>query len=129
MRRSILLFVGCVLLSLTSVNAQGKTWRAKSASPLSRSRQLVLVTTRDWDAVQGTLRRFERKNEKAEWHGVGDAIPVVVGRGGMGWGAGLNAQTGDRKSTRLNSSHRCNSYAVFCLKKNQLLISYFVGGH
>src|SRR5437879_5221692 len=24
---------------------------------------------------------------------------------------------GDRKSTRLNSSHRCNSYAVFCLKK------------
>src|ERR1017187_5899567 len=24
----------------------------------------------------------------------------------------------DRKSTRLNSSHRCISYAVFCLKKN-----------
>src|ERR1017187_10656050 len=23
----------------------------------------------------------------------------------------------DRKSTRLNSSHQCNSYAVFCLKK------------
>src|SRR5215210_2953074 len=31
---------------------------------------------------------------------------------GFGCGAGL-----DRKSTRLNSSHRCNSYAVFCLKK------------
>src|SRR5437762_7203325 len=27
----------------------------------------------------------------------------------------------DRKSTRLNSSHRCISYAVFCLKKkNQI---------
>ena len=25
----------------------------------------------------------------------------------------------DRKSTRLNSSHRCNSYAVFCLKKTK----------
>src|ERR1017187_6942797 len=24
----------------------------------------------------------------------------------------------DRKSTRLNSSHRCISYAVFCLKKH-----------
>src|SRR5437762_9581570 len=23
----------------------------------------------------------------------------------------------DRKSTRLNSSHRCSSYAAFCLKK------------
>src|SRR5437762_9975760 len=27
---------------------------------------------------------------------------------------------GDRKSTRLNSSHRCISYAVFCLKKKKL---------
>src|SRR5437762_1069757 len=26
----------------------------------------------------------------------------------------------DRKSTRLNSSHRCNSYAVFCLKKKNV---------
>src|ERR1017187_10685686 len=25
----------------------------------------------------------------------------------------------DRKSTRLNSSHRCISYAVFCLKKHR----------
>src|SRR5207248_9801835 len=27
----------------------------------------------------------------------------------------------DRKSTRLNSSHRTSSYAVFCLKKKTLL--------
>src|SRR5437764_14742476 len=26
----------------------------------------------------------------------------------------------DRKSTRLNSSHRCISYAVFCLKKKSI---------
>src|SRR5436189_6463642 len=26
---------------------------------------------------------------------------------------------GDRKRTRLNSSHRCISYAVFCLKKKK----------
>src|SRR5437763_9777214 len=26
----------------------------------------------------------------------------------------------DRKSTRLNSSHRCISYAVFCLKKKNI---------
>src|SRR5437763_3059095 len=29
----------------------------------------------------------------------------------------LSGLTRDRKSTRLNSSHRCISYAVFCLKK------------
>src|SRR5437867_10588524 len=28
-------------------------------------------------------------------------------------------ETGDRKSTRLNSSHRTISYAVFCLKKKK----------
>src|SRR5437762_4777166 len=28
----------------------------------------------------------------------------------------------DRKSTRLNSSHRCISYAVFCLKKKKMFI-------
>src|SRR5436189_4752989 len=36
-------------------------------------------------------------------------------------GPGRAARSGtrprDRKSTRLNSSHRCISYAVFCLKK------------
>src|SRR5437879_10117910 len=29
----------------------------------------------------------------------------------------------DRKSTRLNSSHRCISYAVFCLKKKNTRIT------
>src|SRR5437762_3869841 len=29
------------------------------------------------------------------------------------------AKSRDRKSTRLNSSHRCISYAVFCLKKKK----------
>ena len=29
---------------------------------------------------------------------------------------------GDRKSTRLNSSHRCISYAVFCLKKKTIFM-------
>src|SRR5260221_2108765 len=31
----------------------------------------------------------------------------------------LTVETGDRKSTRLNSSHTVISYAVFCLKKKK----------
>src|SRR5438034_3781585 len=30
---------------------------------------------------------------------------------------------GDRKSTRLNSSHTVSSYAVFCLKKKKIYVS------
>src|SRR5437763_6920082 len=32
---------------------------------------------------------------------------------------GVKVTIEDRKSTRLNSSHRCISYAVFCLKKKK----------
>src|SRR5437763_8435756 len=35
----------------------------------------------------------------------------------------------DRKSTRLNSSHRCISYAVFCLKKKMRLLAAGVLAH
>src|SRR5437762_11173949 len=38
-----------------------------------------------------------------------DVKPIV--------GCEVYVAKGDRKSTRLNSSHRCISYAVFCLKK------------
>src|SRR2546422_6447176 len=50
--------------------------------------------------------------------GVGAAIALVQ-RAGVGFGgAGGPARLlGDRKSTRLNSSHGYISYAVFCLKK------------
>src|SRR5437867_10108545 len=36
-------------------------------------------------------------------------------------GFGYNPERIDRKSTRLNSSHRTISYAVFCLKKKKKL--------
>src|SRR5256885_13034778 len=42
-----------------------------------------------------------------------DARPVRLRPGGRG------LRRGDRKSTRLNSSHLVISYAVFCLKKNK----------
>src|SRR5437763_11398215 len=35
----------------------------------------------------------------------------------------------DRKSTRLNSSHRCISYAVFCLKKKKKRIKQEIQAH
>src|SRR5437762_10895411 len=42
-------------------------------------------------------------------------VADMVGAGVVGHWVGPGER--DRKSTRLNSSHRCISYAVFCLKK------------
>src|SRR5207248_10526062 len=39
-------------------------------------------------------------------------VPAYEARNGQMW-----RKSKDRKSTRLNSSHRTSSYAVFCLKK------------
>src|SRR5437762_13596835 len=51
--------------------------------------------------------------------GVLDGAPAVrlVDSGAHRVGRPVGVQ--DRKSTRLNSSHRCISYAVFCLKKKK----------
>ena len=73
---------------------------AKVPAPLRSSRQLVLVTTRDWDAVGGTLRRFERRGARGSWTQVGGDVPIVVGRTGLAWGVGavpLSAAAGPRK--------------------------------
>ncbi len=62
-------------------------------APLMRATQLVVVGSADWDATAGELRRFERDALDAPWrpvHGDGAATPVVIGRGGLGWGVGFD---------------------------------------
>src|SRR2546430_12288402 len=49
----------------------------------------------------------------------GDAIDPLGTRKAIGELARVLAVDGDRKSTRLNSSHSQISYAVFCLKKKK----------
>lgn len=68
------------------------------ASPVpSTARQLVVVTTPSWGATTGTLARFERTDARGTWRRVGDAVPVNVGRSGLGWGRGLHAAADARR--------------------------------
>jgi D-alanyl-D-alanine dipeptidase len=62
---------------------------AKPPGALQSSRQMIVVTTADWNAVPGTLLRFERKNEHKKWKAVGQPIAIVVAKNGLGWGAGI----------------------------------------
>ena len=61
-----------------------------SSAPTSRSLQLVVVVTDDWNAVPGVMRRYERDGVRSRWRAVGASVPVVVGASGLGWGDGLH---------------------------------------
>ena len=67
---------------------------ANGPSALMQSRQLLIVTTPDWNSVTGTAQRYERRLRGESWRKIGKPIAVVVGKGGMGWGDGALAVPG-----------------------------------
>lgn len=68
---------------------------AGTASPLTGSRQLVLVVAEGFNNNQARLRRFERF-DAGSWRPVGDDVAVTLGKNGLAWGRGLhNVPPGD----------------------------------
>lgn len=62
----------------------------RSPEPLRVPLQAVVVTTTDWDRIEGVLQGYERKDSDTPWERMLGPIPVVVGKNGMGWGAGIH---------------------------------------
>jgi L,D-peptidoglycan transpeptidase YkuD (ErfK/YbiS/YcfS/YnhG family) len=81
----LLLATACAHSPIDSAGSDARHW--------ADAGQMVLVTTADWDSTSGELRRYERDGDA--WKQVGDASGIVVGRTGIAWGAGLNAQHGE----------------------------------
>src|SRR5437879_9180685 len=85
---------------------------------------LILVRAIDEQEVDGLIPSF--RHLAAEAH---NGLDVLREAGALNVMRKIRKQVGlwqvgatvDRKSTRLNSSHRCISYAVFCLKKKRIL--------
>jgi len=55
-----------------------------------------VVTTQDWNAAAGTLQVYERPHARKKWKAAGTPIQVVVGKNGLGWGAGVATEAGRR---------------------------------
>ncbi|MBM3501983.1 MAG: hypothetical protein FJX74_25295 [Armatimonadetes bacterium] len=49
------------------------------------------MTTADWSATSGEIRRFVRDRAGSPWRPEGGAVPIVVGRTGLAWGVGFDA--------------------------------------
>src|SRR5688572_17249128 len=82
-------------------HSHGESWHAPAPPD-------VVVFTAGTEEVSAVVQAAAR-------HGA-PVVPFGVGSGLEGH---VNAVRGDRKSTRLNSSHSQISYAVFCLKKKK----------
>src|ERR1017187_10725626 len=84
----------------------GASWRAIAAQATSASANPRAANTLRLNQLRGRVR-VGRGRDLCAW---------ACRRGRRGGGVRVK----DRKSTRLNSSHRCISYAVFCLKKKKI---------
>jgi L,D-peptidoglycan transpeptidase YkuD (ErfK/YbiS/YcfS/YnhG family) len=60
---------------------------AAMAQKLEGSNQLIVVTSKTWDDIQGTAQRYERHGDTFEKYEA--PFAVVLGKNGMGWGKGL----------------------------------------
>src|SRR5207244_13558843 len=87
----------------------------RSFSVLNRSHDVVHPVQDYIQFVDGALAGLE--NVLQGWGFGGCQFVIVLYRKPLGTGTVNVNEGGDRKSTRLNSSHQIISYAVFCLKK------------
>src|SRR5437764_6568228 len=78
-------------------------FRSLSARPDLAPRSTNLISEREFDVLLLAARGLPNKE--------------IAARMGLSIRTVHSHLAKDRKSTRLNSSHRCISYAVFCLKK------------
>jgi L,D-peptidoglycan transpeptidase YkuD (ErfK/YbiS/YcfS/YnhG family) len=75
------------LLTLAAL-ACANTLAATPPPPTAGASQLLVVTTEGWDAHQGRLQAFERRQD--HWQPVGASFAVALGRNGSAWGLGLH---------------------------------------
>ena len=83
---SILLCLFLIVSWCAPGSTQAGTFKSEA---LAHSTEMIVVTTSDWNAVEGRLQRYERATMHEKWHPVSDPISIVVGKNGLGWGIGV----------------------------------------
>ena len=89
---TITLFTACQSNPAVPITQEGtlKVEKKKSIIQIpDDSTQLIVVSTKSWNAKNGTLQRYEKKDKK--WEKFGEPISIILGRNGLGWGEGLHA--------------------------------------
>src|SRR5690242_3069269 len=89
--RSVVLAISSIaIVACQSARVATAPSPVAGAAPTSRSLQMIVVITDDWNSVPGVMRRYVRDGVRSSWRPVGAETPVVVGAAGLGWGDGLH---------------------------------------
>jgi D-alanyl-D-alanine dipeptidase len=81
----------CLLLGADVSVAVPAQVGAAEPDAFVQSTQMIVVTTSDWNSVDGRLERYERATPRETWRPVSEPISIVVGKNGLGWGIGVTA--------------------------------------
>ena len=86
-----------------------------SIPEISKCRQLIVVTTEDWNAISATIQLFERtQGEQTSWQKVGKPFSGVIGSRGFAWGIGLHG-TGAAGAPRKREGDETSPAGIFRL--------------
>jgi L,D-peptidoglycan transpeptidase YkuD (ErfK/YbiS/YcfS/YnhG family) len=86
-----------------------------SIPEISKCRQLIVVTTENWNATSATIRLFERtQGGRTSWQIVGKPFSGVIGRREFAWGIGLHG-TGEAGAPRKREGDDTSPAGVFRL--------------
>ena len=96
-----------------------------SAQNIPNTKQLIVVSTKNWSVPNGKLQRYEKKNNS--WHTVGKAIRIKLGRNGLGWGRGLHTIPKNAKIIKKEGDGKAPA-GIFTLKQafgyNPFVVEY-----
>jgi len=84
------------------------------AQDTSNTKQLLVVTTKNWSTPNGLLQRYEKLDK--EWHKVGKVVNIKLGRNGLGWGIGLHTIPKDSKYIKKEGDGKAPA-GIFKLKQ------------
>lgn len=85
-----------------------------TASRLSSSRQLLVVTAADWASTTAMLQRYTREHPDSPWQKHGGTIPVSLGRAGLAWGIGLHPAPGPGEPAK-REGDSCAPAGIFAI--------------
>src|SRR5207249_6708906 len=103
--------VQLLIASLLVLTVRGKVAAQQAATDLL-AQGMRAYQSLDYDQAAAILRRGLART-------TGDTLSAVERLQALTYLGATELREGDRKSTRLNSSHVSISYAVFCLKKKK----------